>query len=952
MTKTNRNWILLGLLIFTMVFWAFVSEAQPVFSNARHLSASGNPNTVGATCAATGISKDRYVNTDDAMEWYCSAVDTWLMFPGGAGITSAAVETLIESETKIHRMCDWDNDGTTYVTCTAKDFVGAVETPWCKYSGEVIWPDFADDLNAAVHQTDSNAACETVATGDTILLDNAIYPIAPCQNSTSGAGVDYSNPFDRSQVATFPVDAAIEAECAVDKQGNLLHGLQFQDWQGVIQGAGWDLRSSTQTEIDLRAEGRTVGSTIVIDEGPVIGDWFGTTEHHKPFGFGFQDAPCGSGQYNSCHTGTGTYDLGLGVTPSLVAKDLTQIETTGTGEGFMLCISGAYADQLVAGDLLGVGAAYDATPLQQGSALTTLTFKEAITPTASDACDLVAGTNKWIRFGAHPLGIGANNPGVSRMHVTQPQGEIIGLTSFGVVQIPAGRLNGKMVLRDLTVEPQDIWNGGGDCVVATGLADYDFYFDGDDTLSADEAGKPRGLDVDAPDCDTTTMISMHEGSETHMQRVAVKHWGHFAMDGIGAGQRGVFEDVQMMYGNGQSIDDGGQKGEYVRVTISKSVFVGSIFAAYGPRRVTGMRIIDSGFSTIFTLNPDNNFSELLDTEIISSSFVTAVIVNEGAQFNTVRNLTSRGRTASWNASSPSSSMIMIEAGNGFEHITGNTFSGIRDAPPMGTWAWDSVDKTGRQGLVKVNLYGTEEGVDLIYGNTFNDMYMDVYGASKADARMVCMIKGLDETGRRLEFFTNNTFSDLEILGGGKIFGGTVGSNDACSVGDVSTVLPTGCNLFEWPGGIRTHAKSQCGRMKARWVGRYNDSAAITVDGTWQQMTTGSELSNYGGARDFSFATPKLTFNRNMVATARLRCATKWAASNKVHAIGIGVDDATPIANADQPIGLVSGGDWRVSDITIALTNPTSIKPWLIPYFGTSNPVTVTWDNCIVEVIEE
>ena len=217
-----------------------------------------------------------------------------------------------DSEYEQAEIWDADGDGSTYVTCTAKDTPDSA----CKAAGEVIYRDFSDDVNCMIHGTCASAMKMEV--GGTIRLrDGVVYVMWPCWDASEPAGFNdpshaaiAANGDDLHDDASDPA----YAHCPVDSVGVTLYYLAFESWQGIIEGAGLDLQLNDTALIAARGSGRTVGTTIADDRGPRRNSWFNTPNFVRGIQFGFSfpytgDSKCLGGITDATEVETMTGNL-------------------------------------------------------------------------------------------------------------------------------------------------------------------------------------------------------------------------------------------------------------------------------------------------------------------------------------------------------------------------------------------------------------------------------------------------------------------------------------------------------------------------------------------------------------------------------------------------------------------------------------------------------------------
>lgn len=636
--------------------------------------------------------------------WMLTFFVLLLAAPAGSQSRWPASKTYFDDGTTLERrmgdaveveMYDADGDGSDYETCTAKD----TPAPQCKVAGEVIYRDFTDDLNAIMLDYPNS---EVV-----VKLRAAVYTGCGCWEPGGSQDCDDPTTHDDSSDASW-------GYCQTDEFGtNKLWTVAVRSRKLRLIGAGTDTRHNDTDELgaDPRANGRTVGTTIAIDNGNFYGDWF------------IDAAPTGTAQnpYFSVGMNQPTQDL----------TGVNHIGTTATGDGDSkgwgafeteeTLAAQVHRGSLCACNNATVGACrasnQDASSTGWVQTLSAGDRVYAMIPQSEVSTNgkpvgvalQVAGTaasdggNCAANSREIYLGTSLDNgQGIYGLNLGYPD-NTDGTGPAFVMHPNSGFWEGSLTVENLTFETQDYRDeGSGDCS-DTGVWTF---------------GSPDTDD----DCDSEPMFIAYSGKAA-FRDVVFKNWHSYALDGGGYTGIGpiLFERVKFMYGHGEPVFDAGFNWIFNDFLISNSTFAdgGSVFVFF-----TGFLSMHRGevsnvqAANVFALSNTAGLN-LDDIRIYSSRLGKIVDVGCGARYNTLSRFRMSGIDRYGHdhsgGGSPTNSALVFTCTSSSDPVTGNDFVDWYDTGGAHPNAQPTM---GRM----VSFYEDTEAA--VYGNSFQLMRQD------------------------------------------------------------------------------------------------------------------------------------------------------------------------------------------------------------------------------------
>ena len=546
---------------------------------------------------------------------------------------------------------DADGDGSTYVTCTAKD----APFPQCKFNGDLIYPDAADDLNCMIPQPDGTPRCgqsRTMAQGGTIrLLPDVRYIMFGCWDIEAWTA-DANTPTNVPSVTTINDPRAAHvaarvtnpipflADCPLIEFGARMAVFNPGAWQGTIEGGGTDTRSSSE----ITADATLRGTYLVSDYGRVRDNWEGGG-FMPQINLGLEMTTCTtestcntiqkgprwvhpSNPNSIGHGSFGTHSTDLNAA-TFTSGELCVCDDASTGCAAMTGSTDAVsADLWLSGSGLLQGAiAYVLLPVRgekSGPMVTAVTLSD-------DADNFVKGN--CTEDGELEVKIGWEKV------LQASQGSAHGTTS--VQGLPFDVFEGDMdctetnaacgmfigdpayitrgvTFRNMTIMPQDPWNEvGGDCphtVLTSGVYSAT---DGAPNVADDGTW---GL-ANAENCDTNWLVRRNNFGYDKFENVVVSNWAHFAIDTGGSiSGKFIMEDVIFAHGTGMAISDPAPAVKFRNIEVRDSMFTGNVIGAFGAYLdIDGMTIRNSLFSKIAQISTRHRGGNIRDIEVINSS---------------------------------------------------------------------------------------------------------------------------------------------------------------------------------------------------------------------------------------------------------------------------------------------------------------------------------------------
>lgn len=531
---------------------------------------------------------------------------------GGSGNLDADRNGLFERA----GIMDGDGDGSTWVTCTAKD----APLPQCKVAGERIYPDLSDDVNCMIRGC--GARPRVMEHSGEIALTAGVFVNFGCWRP--GGTNDPSVPTTHDSTG----DAAF-ADCPLGENGLRQTTLSLAGWGGTISGVGQAPRRTDTASLVARGYGRTDATYIVNDLGNAEDTWFvNTTNQSKTLGFGYplQDVSVLRYGVAAWHP-VGSAPGGWGTIES--ATGASQDVKTLTTATLCVCTDGAACTSSGdGGTAFGIQSITTGTPLLVEHDVKSSSTRTATSiVTARSAPPYVQGSCTTGHVGV-PIGIAFN--GATGVGVLPAVIEDI-IDNAGQLYIlrPDYFASGAQV-RNLTLEPQDWWNeAGGDCADSGTWATASF-------TSTD------------PDCDTWHLATVHGlNYRTPIRDVSFRYWHWYAIDGEGTPTFSVpqFEGVDFIYGNGGAVADPGHGWRLRDVRVSHTRFSGFVIENFGVNtRTEDLLIQNSAFPTITTFTNSNSVS-ILGTRIENSEFSSAYGVGCGNSNLSIDDVYATGRFA-------------------------------------------------------------------------------------------------------------------------------------------------------------------------------------------------------------------------------------------------------------------------------------------------------------------
>jgi hypothetical protein len=452
---------------------------------------------------------------------------------------------------------DADGDGSTWVTCTAKDTPDSA----CKAAGERIYGDTADDLNCAIW----GCGVGQMENAGTIYLEQGVYINWPCwepTNTTNTRGAANESEHDATGDAAYSLCPASPDPNTTRRLGTIA----LMDWQGEIIGAGTDTRDPATTGGYLRDQ----GTYLVDDRGPTwlqgaqdnLNSWWGQNDFVRGFNFGFNTGGVGTanaGDFANAGEYAGDGDsTGYGLVSGTQLVDAMNAQICVCEDIACGAKVDNWAQGLVAGDVVEIaGTSSTSASLSSPTVIAALRVRTVPDGTTCNG----AGTT-LITLGGSVSGANntnANYAGADVPYITQVT------AGMQVVHSRSDTFDSTARIANMNIEPQDYWDeSGGDCA-GTGLWSY----------SAD------GAQADF-DCDTEPLFGIWGGGAPIIEDVVVRFWHDFAFDGNSNIGNPLVRRVRLMYGRGGPVFDYGTGWNFRDIEVRNSQFANDIASAYGP----------------------------------------------------------------------------------------------------------------------------------------------------------------------------------------------------------------------------------------------------------------------------------------------------------------------------------------------------------------------------------
>ena len=585
---------------------------------------------------------------------------------------------------------DWDGDGSTYVTCTAKD----APDPACKVAGEVIYRDFADDANCGMHGCGFGKMEDT---GVIKLRDAVSYLLWPCYDAREPDDFNDPTALDDSLHDNIS-DPAYYRDCPATPDPNTdrrFMGLAFMGWQGTIEGSGRDLRNPASTA----GYKRDIGTYIIDDRGPAAEEqsfniWFGANGHVRGLNFGFasaanatSNAPSQSGENVTDGDSKGWGDV-VG-TQQITALD-AQVCVSNTSVAGSVSADN-WATSLRAGDIVIV----------RGTSMTTgdqarvnFAMRVRDTPAAAAGCN---GTGQvYIPLGGQINGgtlasdWGTNPPLVRNL----PDNALI-------MSARSDYSNAGGTMRNLTVQPQDWWNEGADCA-ETGIW----------SISGDQAATDY-------DCDTNALFGAWGGGRILVEDVAVLNWHDRAVDGAANWGYADFKGLDFRYGNGGPIADPNFGIRLYDTEVHDSHFSTNVLDTFGPGiQVDGMTVVNSTFQYLYGIGAGSRYGHYAKTRILGSAFGHVIAASCGAEFNEFSDIVVSGNYTNGNFEQ-NGKIARFACADEANPIKFNTISSVRLEGPGAATAGTGI--TSCAVVLDTNSGAAVDNTSVIRDNTFSNI---------------------------------------------------------------------------------------------------------------------------------------------------------------------------------------------------------------------------------------
>lgn len=684
----------------------------------------------------------------------------------GAKLDSIGLQTDSDADGlyEVAYLWDADGDGSGKVTCTAKD----VPDPACKASGEVIYRDFADDLNCAIHGGCPGTG-QMEQTGLLLLEDGVVYAIWPCWDASEPAGFNDPTAANDDLHDSTADTAYNHCPATPSGTGRRFITVALLGWQGTLQGAGVDTRDPETTAGYVRDQ----GTYIVDDRGPAHdgdGDnvWFLSDGFIRGINFGYQNSinsvpsvPTQTGEFGADGDSKGYGEIS-GNQPILGFNGAICVADTSTGGSVS---ADGWAQALMAGDLVMIPTSSMGTDELNMKNI----YRVRDTPSAT-TCN-GAGTVEIPLGGRVSSGTGGDFSGNIAYSRQAYDGRF-------VIAVRSDHLQSAATIRQVTIEPQDWWNEtGGDCA-GSGVWDS----------TADSAQADH-------DCDTNPLVGFWGHTNSKLEEVVIRHWHDRAIDGeAGSGYRGV-EDSQFFFGNGGQLSDPSQDFRFKQIFLAYSQFEGGIFGTFGGNlSVQDLTIFQSSFDYIATFQDSAVGQRFERVKILASAFGHAFRYLCGARNNVVSDVTITGHEDS-NAYDLNGALARMICADTAEPIQGNSIDLVHmEGPGQAT---GGTGATNCAVVMDANSVIGTSNAGAIQNNQFSRIhYVESGDAINVSPSLFCIQDDEVTTSRDV----GPDYSHEEVLADNQFWGSSI---ELAGGSGTARVYAT-CGLFDAGGNGSTH----------------------------------------------------------------------------------------------------------------------------------------------------
>ena len=636
---------------------------------------------------------------------------------------------------------DADGDGSGKVVCTAKD----VPDVACKASGEVIYRDFADDVNCAVHGGCAGGG-QMEQTGLLLLENGVTYLNWPCWDASEPPGFNDPTAIN-DDLHDSTADTAYN-HCPLGPSGTRrLVTVALLGWQGTIQGAGTDTRNP-ETTVGYK---RDTGTYIADDRGPNWDNlgtnvWFGVDGFIRGINFGFQNGllvastfPTMTGEFaaDGDSKGWGTID---GNQPILGFNgDICVSNTSVAGS----VSADNWATSLVAGDIVII----PTSSMSADEPNVEHAYRVRDTPSVTE-CNGVGTVN--IPLGGRAFGGTAGDFANNPIFSTQAY------DGRFVIAARSDYFQSSATIEKVTIESQDWWNeSGGDCS-ATGVW----------TKTDDNAE----LDFD---CDTNPFVGFWGHTRGGLKNVVMRFWHDRGIDGeSGSGLRKIY-DTMFMFGQGGQVSDPSGDFRFREIEISDSQFNTSVFGTYGANfSIEEATITRSTFDYFASMQDSSVSQRFSGIRSLGNAFSSLFYVGCGARNNVFERLVITGhQDAQLLDRNGVVARFQCDGATTFDEIYGNVFDVVHmEGPGQGSGASAA---TNCAVVIDAGSLLGAENIGTIRDNTFSRFnYVDDGGNLNIDASLFCIQDDASAT-RAGDYSFEEILADQRFYGNSvRVTGGT------------------------------------------------------------------------------------------------------------------------------------------------------------------------------------